>query len=90
MRVFKSKPYRHAERALSAARTQEQVDIVRANAHAALTEREFGHFVKKVTARRQEIKNAAAGTTNPATAAAKNRMKEHHYCTTFPRRNQDV
>lgn len=55
VRIFKSKPYRHAERALSAARTQEQVDIVRANAHAALTEREFGHFVKKVTAHRQKL-----------------------------------
>lgn len=55
MRIFKSKPYRHAERALKAARTQEQVDIVRANAHVSLTVKEFGHFLKKVDARRQQL-----------------------------------
>lgn len=55
MRIFKSKPYRHAERALRAAQTQEQVDIVRANAHVSLTAKEFGHFVKKVAARRQQL-----------------------------------
>ncbi len=55
MRIFKSKPYRHAERALRAAQTQEQVDIVRANARAALSQKEFGHFIKKVAARRQKL-----------------------------------
>lgn len=55
MRVFKSKPFRHAERALRAAQTQEQVDIVRANARTTLTEKEFGHFLKKVSARRQQL-----------------------------------
>jgi hypothetical protein len=55
MRIFKSKAYRHAERALSTAQTQEQVDIVRANARTTLIAKEFGHFLKKVSARRQQL-----------------------------------
>ncbi len=55
MRVFKSKAYRHAERALSTAQTQEQVDVVRNSARIALNAREFGHFVKKVQSHRQKL-----------------------------------
>jgi len=55
MRVFKSKPYRHAERALSAASTQQEVDVVRDNARANLNDKEFGHFLKKVADKRREV-----------------------------------
>ena len=53
--IFKSKPYRHAERALSAAKTQEQVDAVRNSARTALNAKEFGHFVKKIADHRQKL-----------------------------------
>lgn len=35
-------------------------------------------------------KKAVAGETNSGDGSGKNRMKEHHHITTFPRRNQDV
>lgn len=55
MRIFKSKAYRHAERALSTAQTQEQVDVVRDNARTTLNVKEFGHFVKKIADHRQKL-----------------------------------
>ena len=55
MRIFKSKAYRHAERALSAAQTQEQVDVVRDNARTTLNAKEFGHFIRKVQGHRQKL-----------------------------------
>ena len=55
MRVFKSKAYRSAERALSTAQTQEQVDTVRNSAMKALTPKEFGHFGKRIAAHRQQL-----------------------------------
>lgn len=59
MRLFKSKAYRHAERSLSVAQTQEQVDKVRNNARTALNPKEFGHFLKKVADHRQKLAEAA-------------------------------
>jgi hypothetical protein len=59
MRVFKSKAYRHAERALSTAQTQEQVDVVRNSARIALNAKEFGHFLKKVADHRQQLAEIA-------------------------------
>lgn len=59
MKLFKSKAYRHAERALSAAGTQEQVDVVRANARMSLKDKEFGHFLKKVGEHRQKLAEIA-------------------------------
>lgn len=55
MRIFKSRACRHAERALSAARTQEELDVVRNSARVQLKPKEFGHFLKKLAARRQEL-----------------------------------
>lgn len=55
MRVFKSKAYRSAERDLSAAQTQEQVDVVRNSARTALNAKKFGHFIKKVQSHRQKL-----------------------------------
>jgi hypothetical protein len=55
MRIFKSKAYRSAERDLSAAKTQEQVDAVRNSARTALNAKEFGHFIKKVQSHRQKL-----------------------------------
>jgi hypothetical protein len=59
MRIFKSKAYRHAERALSTAKTQEQVDAVRNSARTALNVKEFGHFIKKVQSHRQKLAEIA-------------------------------
>jgi hypothetical protein len=59
MRVFKSKAYRHAERALSTAQTQEQVDVVRNSARIVLNAKEFGHFLKKVADHRQQLAEIA-------------------------------
>ena len=59
MRVFKSKAYRHAERALSTAQTQEQVDVVRSNAMKALTPKEFGRFGVRIADRRQQLAEIA-------------------------------
>ena len=68
MRVFKSKPYRHAERALSAASTQQEVDVVRDNARTNLNDKEFGHFLKKVADRRQKLADVALAKQEEATA----------------------
>lgn len=57
MRIFKSPAYRNAERALKAARTQEELDVVRDSARVQLKPKEFGHFLKKLAARRQELAN---------------------------------
>ena len=55
MRVFKSRAYKDAERALLATSTQVEVDAVTAAAKIKLTPGEFGHFLKKVRARREEL-----------------------------------
>ena len=55
MRLFKSKAFRHAEHALKAARTMDEVDVVRNAARAAMKPGEFGHFLKKIAARRQQL-----------------------------------
>jgi hypothetical protein len=59
MRIFKSKAYRSAERDLSAAQTQEQVDKVRNSARTTLNPKEFGHFLKKVADHRQQLAEIA-------------------------------
>ena len=55
MRIFKTPACRHAEHALSAARTQEELDVVRNSARIQLNPTEFGHFLKKLADRRQEL-----------------------------------
>lgn len=55
MRVFKSRAYKDAERALLATSTQVEVDAVTAAAKLKLSAGEFEHFVKKVLSRRDEL-----------------------------------
>ena len=55
MRVFKSRAYKDAERALLAASTQVEVDAVVSAARIRLKPGEFGHFLKRVRARREEL-----------------------------------
>lgn len=55
MIFFKSRARSRAESELKAALTQEEIDAVRDYARTILTAKEFGHFLKKVAARRQEL-----------------------------------
>jgi hypothetical protein len=59
MKIFRSKAYRHAERSLATAQTQEQVDTVRNNAMKALTPKEFGRFGVRIADRRQQLAEIA-------------------------------
>jgi len=55
MRVFKSRAYKDAERALLATARQVEVDAVVSAARVRLKPGEFGHFLKRVRARREEL-----------------------------------
>lgn len=56
MRITKSRAYKDSERALAAAKTQEDVTNVTKAARFKLSEGEFGHFLKKVLSRRDELR----------------------------------
>ena len=53
--MFKSRAYKDAERALLAASRQVDVDAVVSAARVRLKPGEFGHFLAKVRARREEL-----------------------------------
>jgi len=55
VRITKSRTYKDCERALAAAKTQEDVSGVVMIAKANLNDKEFGHFLKKVADKRREV-----------------------------------
>ncbi len=68
MRITKSRTYKNCERALAAAKTQEDVSGVVMIAKANLNDKEFGHFLNKAADRRQKLADVALAKQEEATA----------------------